>query len=64
MAERGGRINVGADVEQCLELATVAALASGEMKCDGQTAEIGLQLNLGGEELLPRPPWADQLALQ
>jgi hypothetical protein len=35
-----------------------------EMKCDGQTAEIGLQLNLGGEELLPRPPWADQLALQ
>ena len=42
----------------------VAGLASGEMKCDGQTAEIGLQLNLGGEELLPRPPWADQLALQ
>ena len=35
VAERGARIDVGADVEQCLEVAAVARLTAGEMKCDG-----------------------------
>jgi hypothetical protein len=47
VAERGTRIDIGADVEQCFEIATVAGFTTGEMKCDGQAAEIGLQMNLG-----------------
>src|ERR1700704_5187774 len=47
VAERGARIDIGADVEKRLEVATVAGLATGEMKRDGQAAEICLQMNLG-----------------
>jgi hypothetical protein len=38
---------IGADVEECLEVAAVAGFTTGEMKCDGQAAEICLQVNLG-----------------
>jgi hypothetical protein len=47
VAESGARIDVGADVEHRLEVTAVARLTTGEMKCDGQAAEIGLPVNLG-----------------
>ena len=47
VTERGARIDTGADVEQRFEVTAVAGLTTGEMKCDGQAAEIGLQMNLG-----------------
>jgi hypothetical protein len=39
VAERGTRIDTGADAEECLEVAAVAGFTTGEMKCDGQAAE-------------------------
>jgi hypothetical protein len=38
VAERCPRIDIGADVEKRLEVATVAGLTTSEMKCDGQAA--------------------------
>ena len=63
--KRGTRIDIGADVKKRFEVATVARLTTGEMKCDGQAAEICLQMNLGrkstaraAERLIILPPFA------
>jgi hypothetical protein len=51
VAERGMQIDIGADVEQCLEVAAVAG-SPPMMKCDGQAAEIRLQVNLCRKSIL------------
>ncbi len=65
VAESGTRIDVGTDVEKRLEIAAVAGLTTGKMKCDGQPTEIGFQVNLGrkstagaAESLAVLPPFA------
>ena len=46
IAQRGTRIDIGADVEKRLEVAAVAGLTTSEMKGNWQAAEISLQVNL------------------
>ena len=59
------RPDVGTDIQQRLELATVARLAAGQMEGEGQAGEIRLDVDLGrepatraAERLLILPPLA------
>ena len=47
VAEHGPRRDVGADIEQDLEIAAVAGLAAGQMESQRQAVKIGLQVDLG-----------------
>ena len=65
VAEHRSRRDVGADIEQDLEIAAVAGLAASEMKSQRQAIEIGLQVDLAGkpaaratESLALLPPFA------
>ena len=45
IGERGARRDVGADVEQSLELPAVAGLPAGQEERDRQAVEIGLEMD-------------------
>jgi hypothetical protein len=51
---RPGR-DVGTDVEQDFEIATVAGLAAGQVEGQGQAVEIGLQVDFGGKPAARAP---------
>ena len=55
IAQRGTRIDIGADVEKRLEVAAVAGLTTSEMKGNWQAAEISLQVNLVEKPPRERP---------
>ena len=62
---RGARRDVGAEIEQDFEIATVAGFAAGEMKGERQAAEIDLQVDFrreaaarAAERLIVLPPFA------
>jgi hypothetical protein len=65
VAHNGTRLNVGTDVEEDVELPTIAGLAASQMERDWQTVEIGLEVDFGGkaasraaERLAVLPPFA------
>jgi hypothetical protein len=65
IAEHGPGRDVGADVEQDLEIAAVAGLAAGQMEGQGPAVEIGFQVDFAGkpaaraaESLVFLPPFA------
>jgi hypothetical protein len=65
VAENSAGRDVGADIEQDLEVAAIAGLAAGQMKGQRQAVEIGLQVDFGGkpaaraaEGLAVLPPFA------
>ena len=65
VAENSSRRDVGADVEQDLEIAAVTGLAAGQMEGQRQAVEISFQVDLGGkpaarapERLALLPPFA------
>ena len=60
VGQRRARRDVGAEVEQGLELAAVAGLAAGEAEGDRLAAEVGLEMALGRE---PAPRAAERLAV-
>jgi len=60
VTENGARRDVGADVEQNLEIAAVAGLAASQMERQRQAVEIGLQVDFGGK---PAARAAESLAL-
>jgi hypothetical protein len=49
VCKRGTRLDVWSDVEQGLELPTVARLAAGQMECERLAIEIALEMDLGCE---------------
>jgi len=49
VAEHRARRDVGADVEQDLEITAVAGLAAGQMESQRQAVEIGFQVDFGGK---------------
>jgi hypothetical protein len=46
---RDARTDVGADVERCLELRTVAGLATGQVEVERVAVEVGLEVDFGRE---------------
>jgi hypothetical protein len=49
VADHRARRDVRADIEQRLEIATVAGLAAGQVEGQGQAIKIALQVDLGGK---------------
>jgi hypothetical protein len=65
ISDGGARLDVGADVEGSFELSAVADFATGQMECDGQAVEVGLEVDLGRKStpratecLILLPPFA------